>query len=48
MEKVTKGGYGQVFITDTHLDRIPEMFSSTGAEVNVYEVVGGEVNTLVS
>ena len=48
MEKVTKGGYGQVFITDTHLERIPNMFNSTGTEVNVYEVVEGEVNTLVS
>ena len=48
MEKVTTGGYGQVFITDTHLERIPNMFHSTGTEVNVYEVVEGEVNTLVS
>ena len=47
MKRVTNGEFGQVFITDTHLGRIPEMFKSTGAEVNVYEVVEGEVNTLV-
>ena len=48
MKRVTGAGFGQVFITDTHLGRIPEMFKSTGADVNVYEVVEGEVNTLVS
>ena len=47
MKRVTNGEFGQVFITDTHLGRIPEMFKSTGSEVNVYEVVEGEVNTLV-
>ena len=29
MKRVTNGGFGQVFITDTHLGRIPEMFKST-------------------
>tara|TARA_Y100000589_G_scaffold332231_1_gene390562 strand:- start:1855 stop:2970 length:1116 start_codon:yes stop_codon:yes gene_type:complete len=48
MKRVTGGGFGQVFITDTHLGRIPEMFKKTGADVNVYEVVEGEVNILVS
>ena len=48
MKRVTGGGFGQVFITDTHLGRIPEMFKKTGADVNVFEVIEGEVNTLVS
>ena len=48
MKRVTNGGFGQVFITDTHLGRIPEMFKSTGAEVKVFEVDKGEVNTLES
>jgi len=43
MKRVTNGTFGQVFITDTHLGRIPEMFSSTGAEVRVFEVRQGEV-----
>ena len=47
MERVTRDGSGQVFITDTNLGRIPEMFKSTGAHVEVFEVVNGEVNTLV-
>jgi DNA replication and repair protein RecF len=46
MKRVTDGSLGQVFITDTHLGRIPEMFKSTGAEVRVFEVINGEVNTL--
>ncbi len=48
MNRVTDGSFGQVFITDTHLGRIPEMFKTTGADVNVFEVVDGEVNTLAS
>ena len=48
MNRVTNGSFGQVFITDTHLGRIPEMFKTTGADVNVFEVVDGEVNTLAS
>ena len=47
MERVTTDESGQVFITDTNLGRIPEMFKSTGADVEVFEIVNGEVNTLV-
>ncbi len=43
MRRVTNGSFGQVFITDTHLGRIPELFSSTGADVRVFEVHRGEV-----
>ena len=43
MRRVTDGSFGQVFITDTHLGRIPEMFKETGAEVKVFEVNKGEV-----
>lgn len=46
MNRVTDGTFGQIFITDTHLGRIPEMFQSTGADVRVFEVIDGEVNTL--
>lgn len=45
MQWVTAGEFGQVFITDTDLGRIPEMFRETGADVRVFEVNGGEVRT---
>jgi hypothetical protein len=46
MSRVTDGTFGQIFITDTHMGRIPEMFTSIGADVRVFEVINGEVNTL--
>ena len=44
MRRVTNGAFGQVFITDTHLGRIPAMFEQTGADVKVFEVKEGEVS----
>jgi DNA replication and repair protein RecF len=46
MQWVTAGEFGQVFITDTHLGRIPALFRKTGADVCVYEVSGGTVKLL--
>jgi hypothetical protein len=43
MRRVTSGSFGQVFITDTDVDRIPRMFQETGADVKVYLVEQGEV-----
>jgi DNA replication and repair protein RecF len=43
MQHVTAGAFGQVFITDTDLGRIPELFLTTGADVRVFEVKKGEV-----
>ncbi|MDA0912533.1 MAG: DNA replication and repair protein RecF [Bacteroidetes bacterium] len=43
MKWVTAGDVGQVFITDTHLGRIPEMFRETGASVRVFHVEKGVV-----
>ena len=48
MRRVTNGTFGQVFITDTHLGRIPSMFAATGADVRVFEVRQGEVQTMES
>jgi DNA replication and repair protein RecF len=48
MRRVTNGTFGQVFITDTHLGRIPSMFAATGADVCVFEVRQGEVQTMES
>ena len=46
MSRVTDGTFGQIFITDTHLGRIPEMFKYIGVDVRVFEVIDGEVNIL--
>lgn len=43
MTWVAKGDFGQVFITDTDLQRIPSMFRNIGADVRVFEVERGEV-----
>ena len=48
MRRVTNGAFGQVFITDTHLGRIPAMFERTGADVKVFEVKEGEVSLVES
>lgn len=48
MNWVTAGEFGQVFITDTDLGRIPALFRKTGADVQVYEVSGGEVKAVES
>ena len=48
MRRVTNGAFGQVFITDTHLGRIPAMFEQTGADVQVFEVKEGEVSPVES
>lgn len=42
MAHVTAVDFGQVFITDTDLGRIPELFAATGADVRVFEVKNGE------
>jgi DNA replication and repair protein RecF len=41
MDLVTRDGMGQVFITDTSLGRIPDLFRKAGAEVRVFEVSDG-------
>jgi DNA replication and repair protein RecF len=41
MELVTQEQVGQVFITDTSLGRIPDLFQQAGADVRVFQVVDG-------
>lgn len=41
MGLVTRDEVGQVFITDTSLGRIPELFEAAGADVRVFHVSGG-------
>lgn len=47
MRRVTSGALGQVFITDTDVQRIPAMFEEIGADVRVYLVHKGEVKEAV-
>ena len=45
LSRVTNGTFGQVFITDTHLGRVPALFEATGADVRVFEVHQGQVTS---
>lgn len=46
MELVSKHNFGQIFITDTHIDRVKEIFNRIGEEVRCFEVEGMGVSTL--
>ncbi|HQW00778.1 MAG TPA: DNA replication and repair protein RecF, partial [Bacteroidia bacterium] len=46
MELVSKHNFGQIFITDTHLDRVQEIFERIGEEVRCFEVEGMAVAVL--
>jgi DNA replication and repair protein RecF len=48
MNIVSKGSFGQIFITDTHYDRIPRLFSSTSSPFKVFKVKDGEVKEIGS
>ena len=43
MEVVQKDWFGQVFISDTHLDRLPNLFDKLGVEYKAFEIEKGEV-----
>lgn len=46
MERLSGGAFGQVFLTDTSLTRMPEWLEATGADVQVYACVAGEVTAV--
>ena len=46
MELVSKHNFGQIFITDTHLERVQEIFERIGEEVRCFEVEGMAVAVL--
>lgn len=48
MELVSKHNFGQIFITDTHLDRVQDIFRRIGEEVRCFEVKGMAVTELGS
>lgn len=43
MELVSKETFGQIFITDTHADRLREIFNSINFPVKLFNVVNGNV-----
>ncbi|WP_306643486.1 DNA replication/repair protein RecF [Sanyastnella coralliicola] len=45
MELVSQGAFGQIFITDTHEERIPKMFREIGCDLNVFHVNQGAVDS---
>jgi DNA replication and repair protein RecF len=43
MKLVSEGNFGQLFITDTHAERLPVIFKEISGSVRVFEVNKGEV-----
>jgi DNA replication and repair protein RecF len=43
MQLVSQRDFGQIFITDTHEQRIPKLFEDVGAEMKVFHIHRGEV-----
>ncbi len=46
MKLVSEHHFGQIFITDTHDGRVPELFEATGAQVKVFKVNNAEIEEL--
>ncbi|MFL5753473.1 MAG: DNA replication/repair protein RecF [Bacteroidia bacterium] len=45
---VSSNTFGQVFITDTHIDRIRQLFEETGVEQKIFEVEQGIVKEVIN
>jgi len=46
MQLVTDNRFGQIFITDTHKGRVPDLFRKTKAKVKVFEVDNAQIQTI--
>ena len=44
MEIIRSDWFGQVFISDTHLDRLPQLFDKLGANYKAFTIKSGEVH----
>lgn len=44
MQMVSNHDFGQVFITDTNIGRVNEVFKKIGVDFKLFKVAGGEVN----
>jgi DNA replication and repair protein RecF len=43
MQMISNHDFGQVFITDTHVARVKNIFNEIGVEIKLFNVKGGEV-----
>jgi DNA replication and repair protein RecF len=44
MKMISDHHFGQVFITDTHEERVKEVFKNLGVEIQLFKVKGGEID----
>jgi len=44
MQMISNHDFGQVFITDTHVNRVKNIFNEIGVEIRLFKVKGGEVD----
>ncbi len=44
MEMISDNHFGQVFITDTHEERVKEVFKNLGVDIQLFKVKGGEID----
>ena len=48
MQLVSDGTFGQIFITDTHEERIPELFKEVGCDLKIFRIEKGAVENTSS
>lgn len=46
LKLVSEDHFGQIFVTDTHADRVPKLFEQADAPIRVFKVVEGEIKPL--
>ncbi|HAL81159.1 MAG TPA: DNA replication and repair protein RecF, partial [Mucilaginibacter sp.] len=44
MQMISNHDFGQVFITDTHVNRVENIFSEIGVDIKLFKVKGGEID----
>jgi DNA replication and repair protein RecF len=44
MQMISNHDFGQVFITDTNINRVKNVFNSIGVEIKLFKVRGGEID----
>jgi DNA replication and repair protein RecF len=44
MQMISNHDFGQVFITDTHINRVKNIFSEIGVDIKLFKVTGGEID----
>ncbi len=45
MKMISNHDFGQVFITDTNINRVQNIFAGIGVEINLFKVKGGEIDS---